>query len=162
MRVDVQKLEAVREVIDLPIAEAAIEHGISRVSAALQLADKIGFALRVLPVNGGWIAYAVSRQVWRRALQLAATGATISAAGTELLEREPWHYESESRDDVVMATLCRLLDEGVNVDAGDGTRPVPSGHGLRYASMGAWFEPVKAQWAKFAEAHAAASEKTKA
>ena len=168
MRLDTKKLEAVREVVDLWLVEAALEGNLSRTGAAAAMADRVGFALRLIRppapgsaapgaaaggASGTWIVYAISRDVYRRALNLAVQGATISATGTELLEREPWHYESDSRDDAIVATLCRLVDENVDVDAGDGTQPIrglSAAHGARYAAMGAWFEPVKRQWAKLA------------
>ena len=155
MLVDTRKLGAVREVVDLWLVEAALEAGQSRLAAAGSLADRIGFALRVLQIGQTWVVYAVPLDVWRRAMSLAVQGATISAAGTELLEREPWHFESVDRDDAVMATLCRLLDANADVGAGDGDRTCPPAHGLRYASVGAWFSPVKAQWAKLARGEAA-------
>lgn len=166
MRVDTDKLDAVREAVDLWLVEAALRHNLSRLGAAAAVADRMGFALRLFRQDaaggGPWIVYAVSREVYRRALDLAVQGATVSATGTELLEREPWHYEAGHRDDAVVATLCRLFNENVDVDAGDGQR-VPgteaAAHGVRYAAMGAWFGPVKQQWSKLAAMRAQQKQK---
>lgn len=150
MRVDTNKLEAVRDAVDLAIVEAALGSGLSRAWAAAAVADRAGFSLRVIRLPESWVVYAVSRSVWRRALALAAQGAAISATGTELLEREPWHYESASRDEAMVATLCRLLDEAVDVGVEDHAGNGPACSREAVAMVGMWFEVVKQQWAKLA------------
>src|SRR5690606_8927113 len=63
MLVDSQKLQAVRDVIDVCLVEMALEQGLSRLGAAAALVDRMGFAIRLLPRDGQWVAYAISREV---------------------------------------------------------------------------------------------------
>ena len=148
MWVDSQKLERVREPVDLAVVALAVEFGVGRSHAAAMLAEQTGYRVRCLVSGCRWVAYAVTGEVWEKAAGLAGQGATVSAAGTELLEREPWHYEAMDRDEAEMAVLCRLINAEADLGAADDAGlPRRGADAERYASMASWFGPVKAAWA---------------
>jgi hypothetical protein len=150
MIVDSSKLERVREIVDASIAEQAIVEGVSRRAATAGLIDEMGYRLRCVKVERRWIAYVVPRGAWVRASELAIEGQCIRAAGTELFERLPWHYESENLDEAMTAVMCRLLDSGVNlaktVPHIPGTGGFEAVNDAAETPMSRWFVRVREQW----------------
>lgn len=152
MIVDVKKLERVREAVDLSVVRVALERTLPRRTATCLVAHALGYRIRMIAVSGRWIAYAVPEATWGRASDLAKRGNAIQAAGTELLERLPWHYEAASVEDAMLAVVCRLIDTGV--DLGQSlpwgaalAESVVAGQDLRGETpMSRWFGPVRDQW----------------
>jgi hypothetical protein len=115
MLVDPDKLDVMRELADASVTERALINQVDRHQAAQAVAMGLDHAMRVLHLHERYVAYVIPLEHRSMAIKFAMDGAIEAAADYELDRRCPWYFESTSRSDAELATLCKLIHNEVDV-----------------------------------------------